>query len=505
MQELYLRMPLDIQMFTTDLKSTKTQTYEKHRLESEMFAYLDRTLEDAAYENNNFESFGDFIDVPSNNSKKVKIRKSGKYKANAGLLLEGVIPNEDDGMANYAYEFSIGTYGGYITYTDELGEFSINNGEVARLQRNQGLAVGEIFDARRRDILLSIPNRYFARKNNASGVPVDWNSSDLTDLTTIRNKVGRINLQDLIKMKTQLLRNGVKPYEDGCFVFLMTPEMSDDLLTLVKDNNVHSFIELAKYTGKDKIIYEGEIGKWNQIRFVVNIGLKPIVENSENTLGKSIHAGILMGKYEGHKAVAWVRFKGKGNRPQTIHKPLEAGGARENPLNQIGSIGWKKKWGAAVVYPEAAIVYECVSGDVENITVDERLSSRANLVGTFDKDGNYTAGTNPEYLNGITVGSNEITGGIVAINVLSKVGTKYVDGGTFKTYLATNTDTYETIINKFIADNEVISTYGELTSSNFYTLNANGSTTSLVTSTNVGKGITTIYMYKQVDKTNNNQ
>ena len=42
--------------------------------------------------------------------------------------------------------------GGYITYSDQLDIYSLNDGWATRLQKNQGRAVGEMFENKIKNI-----------------------------------------------------------------------------------------------------------------------------------------------------------------------------------------------------------------------------------------------------------------------------------------------------------------------------------------------------------------
>ena len=99
-----------------------------------------------------------------------------------------------------------------------------------------------------------------------------------------------------------------------------------------------------------------------------------------------------------------VKLAGYGE-PKTVVKPIDAGGAKENPLNQIGSVGWKLMgWGGTILYAEAVMVYECES-DIEVATPFEDTARAAFTSGVTGARTNgtstaATASTNKTIKNG---------------------------------------------------------------------------------------------------------
>lgn len=346
---------LNIQMFGTDLKGTNTATFGKRLSEAEAHKYYDMTLKDAIYEAYTWEKYFDIINLPKNHGKTYSWRASGKMVTNSEPVLEGVQPDEDQPMETYEYTTTLNSFGGYIRYTDELDLFSIDP-ETTRLQRNQGYAVGEVFQDKAYEIMLSSKNRWFA----GATITAD------TTLTSARNAVTGFNLDDLRKIKAFLKRQKVKGFDGGDYVILVSPEVVSSLTTLAKDNDKFTFIELMKDYKNTKPIYEGEIGRWNGFRFVEDNNIKTIATSSA---GKAIHGCVILGKFKNEKGQAILKLEGKG-KPETILKPLGSAGT-EDPLNQIGTIGWKASgWGGFVKYSQATIIYECLADEVAEMMED---------------------------------------------------------------------------------------------------------------------------------------
>ena len=398
-----LRFPLNIQTFATQntkIISDNTATYGKRMSETEANAYYDKTLKDALYEEYSFEQYFDTITLPKNNGKTMKLRKSGRYVTNGEPLVEGVVPKEDEPMSTFWYSVSLDDWGGYISYTDQVDIYSLDSGESTRLQRNQGNAVGELFQLKARDILYSTTNHWFATPvSNGADNPAGLT---LTSLDSARKSCGSFNLNDLRKIKAFLRRNHVKGYSGKEYVILISPEIESDLLDLSKNEKKFTFVEITNYQNGEPIM-DGEIGRWNGFRFVVDNG---ITETATVTVGgatKHIHGVVILGKYRGEKGAKIVKLEGYGN-PETIVKPLGSAGTND-PLNQKGTIGWKcLGWGGVVLYDEAVMLYECVAdqivGDFTAEDYEANETARPAFIGGYDKNGDAITPVDKIMVNG---------------------------------------------------------------------------------------------------------
>lgn len=347
-------LKMNIQMFattSTEIKSANTATFGKKLSEAELKPYYDGVLKPAIYETYTLEKYTDTVTIPQNVGKTITFRYSGKYVTNGEPLVEGVRPKEDEPMSTYEMQLTLQDWGGYITFTDQVDIYSLDKGESTRLQKNQGYAVGELFRKKTRDIFYSSRNRWFA------GVDV----SEVTSLEDARSKVGAFNLEDLNNIRAWLVRNDIKPYEGSHYLVLISPEVTATLLSLEKKDDKFTFVEVANYMQNEKAVYDGEIGKWGRFRFVEDPAIIGIT--SASTDGKEVHGCLVLGKKGDEKGVKITKLAGKGN-PESFPKAPGSSGTND-PINQIGSIGWKVMgWGGAVLYSEAVMVYECLANEV---------------------------------------------------------------------------------------------------------------------------------------------
>lgn len=434
---------LMIQRFATDLKSANAATYGKRMTETEAHVYYDMTLKDALYENYNAEKYFDTVNLPKNHGKKMRFRKSGKYVTNGQPLVEGVLPPEDKPMDTYEYEVSLQSFGGYIKFTDELDLFSIDKGESTRLQRNQGYAVGDLFQEKARNILLSSKNVWFAGAN----------MSNVSTLQGGYDACQAFSLDDLRKIKVFLSRTKVKPYDGGDYVMLISPEVESDIMSLSKHDDKFTFIELSAYTQNTKPLMEGEIGRWNNFRFVRDNMIKDVAKTTSNA---AVHGCIILGKYNNEKGAKLVKLEGEG-APKTILKPLTSGGAIENPLNQVGSIGWKTHgWGGTVLYSEAVMVYYCLADSaVEPFAEADRDAAIAKYDGNTGVKTDLASTREEIHANG-----KEFAAKLLTIAVSD--GSKVVD--TAARYVVTTANDVKTILEELEENADYINSY--VTSSN---------------------------------------
>jgi N4-gp56 family major capsid protein len=477
------RIKLNIQMFAeNDLKSENTATYGKRMSETEAHTYYDMTLKDALYENYNAEKYFDTITLPQNHGKKMRFRKSGKYVTNGQPLVEGVLPPEDKPMDTYEYEVALQSFGGYIKFTDELDLFSIDKGETTRLQRNQGYAVGDLFQEKARNILLSSKNVWFA-------------GADVSSVTTLQGGYDActgFDLEDLRKIKTFLSRTKVKPYEGGDYVMLISPEVESDIMTLAKSDSKFSFIELSAYTQNTKPLMEGEIGRWNNFRFVRDNMIKDVAVTSD---GKAVHGCIVLGKYNNEKGAKLVKLSGAG-APKTILKPLESGGANENPLNQVGSIGWKcQGWGGTVLYSEAVMVYYCLADSaIAPYAEDERDAVIAKYDGNTGVKSTYS---NPEQIH---ANNKKFAGKLLTVAISDGAN----EIGQVGRYVVTSANEIKAILEDLEVDADMLASY-EVASNKvkFYTAKACSTAYTKADTTTALSADVTVFVKKVVTKIHN--
>lgn len=389
---------INLQLFTTDLKSANTTTFKGKEPIAEAHAFCDKTLIESIYEEYTFEKYCDTVRIPQNAGKTYTSRKELPYDANINELQEGVVPDEDAPMGVVEFQVKLANFGGWTSYTDEAEIYDIDNGVVARIARNQGGSVGEKLQYKLRDVFYSSRNRWFAGVATVSAT-----------LAATRAGVTAIDLNDFKKIRTKLKRMKVKPYDGKNYLVLISPEVEQTLYDLKKtaDNGTYSFLEMQGFKQNLVDMSDGSIGTFLNFKFIPEDALGEIKDASgnavTNTGGSKIHGCVILGKYRGHKGVELVKLAG-GGAPKTIIKEKGSAGTND-PLNQKGTVGWKMQgWGANVKYLEACMVYECASDmDIATEFEDKARESYIRGVTGAVSSGNavsITAGTNKVIKNG---------------------------------------------------------------------------------------------------------
>jgi len=398
-----MRKKINLQLFTTDLKSANTTTFKGKEPIAEAHAFADKNLVECIYDEYTFEKYCDTVRIPQNAGKTYTSRKSLPYVANINELQEGVVPDEDAPMGEVEFQVKLSNFGGWTSYTDEAEIYDIDNGVVARITSNQGGAVGEKLQEKLRDIFYSSPNRWFAGVSSVSAT-----------LAATRAGVTPIDLNDFKKIRTKLKRMKVKPYDGKYYYVLISPEIEQTLYDLKKtaDNGTYSFLEMQGFNqGKLFDTADGSIGAFLGFKFIVEDVLGEIKDTSgnavTNTGGFKIHGCVILGKYRQHKGVELVKLAG-GGAPKTIIKEKGSAGTQD-PLNQKGTVGWKMQgWGANVKYLEACMIYECASDmdiatefdDKDRAAFIRGVTGARQTVSGTEQAVSISAGTNKTIKNG---------------------------------------------------------------------------------------------------------
>lgn len=352
---------INLQLFATapkDLKTESTTTYGAVKSIDEAHAYFDRTLKQAVYDEYTFEKYADTIILPQNNGETYTFRKSTPYVLNFNELVEGVVPTEDDPMGIEEFTVKLADFGGFTTFTNKYDIYALNgqNSVATRIEQNQGGALGEALQKRVRDVMYSSPNLWAAGATQSS-------AQSAATLAAFQALAGPFSLNDLRLIKVALKRQKVKPYKDGKYYFLMSPEIEASLFDLTKtaEGNTYTYLEVLQNSKQNIPDLPGYIGDFMDFRFVTEDALGEFT-NDDGTVAKGknnapLHGCVILGKYGTEKGLKLIKLSGYG-APQTIVKKVTDGGAKENPLNQIGSVGWViYGWAATVLYTEAVMVY----------------------------------------------------------------------------------------------------------------------------------------------------
>ena len=283
---------------TTDINATTTDT-----LTPEMKTYYDKLLIKLTGPALVHDQFAQKRNIPKNGGKKIEFRKFDPLPKSLTPLTEGVTPKGKK-MSVTDITAEVSQYGDYVLLSDVIQMTSIDPMVVEATEEIADQA-GRTLDTITREVINAGTNVQYAGGAAAR--------SAITAANTL-------NVMEVMKAVATLKGQNAKPVGDS-FVAVLHP------FVLVRDEE---YKEMFKYTNA-KPMYEGEIGKFSNVRFVESTEAK--IWNLAGD-GVSVFSTLVIGK----NAYGTTEIEGGGL--QHIVKPLGSSGAAD-PLNQRSTVGWK--------------------------------------------------------------------------------------------------------------------------------------------------------------------
>ena len=295
---------LNLQLFA-DAHEQLQNTTGSSGMSAEMKTFYERRLIDQALPALVHDQFGDSYPIPANNGKIIEFRKYDALPKATTPLTEGVTP-EGQALTVTTVTAEVHQYGGWVPLTDMVQMTTIDNNVV---QATSVLASqsGRTMDTIVRDILAGGTNVIYAPKVS-DGVE-----------TPVTSRAG-------LDATAQLKVQNADPIGSagGSYVCIIHPYTAYDLK---KDP---AWVEAHKYASPEEI-FEGEIGKIGNVRFVETSEAK-IWKGTGCPTGLAVFGTLVLGAH----AYATTELEGGGL--QHIVKQLGYG---DDPLNQRASVGWK--------------------------------------------------------------------------------------------------------------------------------------------------------------------
>lgn len=286
---------------TTDINATTTDT-----LTPEMKTYYDKLLIKLTGPALVHDQFAQKRNIPKNGGKKIEFRKFDPLPKALTPLTEGVTPKGKK-MSVTDITAEVSQYGDYILLSDVIQMTSIDPIVVEATEEIAEQA-GKTLDTITREVINAGTNVQYAGGAAARSAITAANV---------------LNVAEVMKAVTTLKGQNAKPVGDS-FVAVLHPYVALDLM---RDEE---YKEIFKYTNA-KPMYEGEIGKFSNVRFVESTEAK--IWNLAGD-GVSVFSTLVIGKN------AYGTTEVEGGGLQHIVKPLGSSGAAD-PLNQRSTVGWK--------------------------------------------------------------------------------------------------------------------------------------------------------------------
>ena len=275
-------------------------------LSVEMKTYYEKRLIDLAEPKLVHNQFGDKYPIPRNGGKTIEFRKYDPLPKATTPISEGVTPAGSQlNVTNITA--TVAQYGDYVQISDMLDLTAIDN-NIVQSTKLLGSQAGRTLDTITRDIINGGSNVLYAGARASR--------SALTAADTL--------VPDLFNQAAAILAGNNADYIDDSFVAIVHPYAKYDLISSPQWIDVHKYADPTA-------IYEGEIGKLGNVRFVESTEAK-IWNDSTCPSGLAVFSTLVLGAH----AYGVTDIEGGGL--QHIVKQLGYG---DDPLNQRASVGWK--------------------------------------------------------------------------------------------------------------------------------------------------------------------
>lgn len=301
-------------------------------------AVYDRKLLSRAVASQVFDMFGQAKSIPANsNTKKAFAYRYKNILPATTPLAEynGSNIKAENKIVRESVEYSVGHYGDYIKYSDELDLYDLDNIQASFLDI-LGDQASLTIDTIRRDVLRGGTNVVYADGGTTRLSVVD-NGKIATenDFKIMAVKLKNQRATKFKKVITGTANIGTQPIRSA-YIGICSPEVTEDYRNLTGWKNVETYADYAK-------AIDEEVGSIGDFRIIESTNNAPIDVVGTNTQHHNVYISYFMGE----NAYATVTLRGKQGI-QTKVKPLGSAGAAD-PLDQYGTIGWKAITGCAIL------------------------------------------------------------------------------------------------------------------------------------------------------------
>lgn len=336
--------------------------------------FYEKTLLMGLRDNNILMQFAKKTTLPKNHGEVISWRKKKPVPVQKNAdgtvrkLVEGITPSSNK-LEFVEYKATLAEYGDWIRLTKKLSNLAIDP-ILTEAAEGLGESAGNTFEDAILEVLYTCTNIVYGGTGKTKDTIV---ANDIMDVTLLH------------RVKAYFEKRNVKPYVDGKYVMIISPDVEFDLKNATTGNA--SWIDIAKYTDKEHVM-KGEIGSFMGFKFIVYNKL-----GMETGAGASKDVTLTNCIAFGKDAYGVVDLEGEnGSNIHVFYN--EPGKVGTDPLKQRQSLAWKDEgWACRILYPEALTIVKVPTQLTAMADIDEEaIYGTANvttIAGTANKYQSY--------------------------------------------------------------------------------------------------------------------
>ncbi len=288
------------------------------------------------------DKFGDVKPLPRNTADTITFRRPVPYIVSTTQLVEGVTP----APKSISYEdvsVQMGQYGDLFEISDRVVDMAEDP-----VLSNASMLLGEQAAETKELILWGVLRAGTNVFYSGTGTPAA--RSDVNDTITLnlqRAVIRSLNNQRAKKVTTMVSASpkfGTEAVAPGFVAFGHT-----DLEQDIRD--MDGFTPVERY-GNFSPISQYEVGKVEQVRYILSPVLEPFTDAGSGTLNGMVSTGgsnvdVYPVIYVAKNAYGTVPLKGAGSMNPTVINPGTI--SKSDPLGQRGYVGWKMYYAALIL------------------------------------------------------------------------------------------------------------------------------------------------------------
>lgn len=281
--------------------------------------------------------WGQVRDIPTGNTLVIKFRRYTLLSAATTALSEGVTPSGSQ-LSITDVTATVAQYGDFVTLTDLLVLTTLDP-VLTETADVLGQQAGNTLDILTRDVITAGTTIQYAAGATTTGTvtaSMKFNRAEVKEaVRTLRGN----DAKRVTRMVSPTTGFGTSPI-DAAYVGIVTENTAFDL----SDEN--GWVPVEEYASQ-KDVMEGEIGKLEQVRFVMTTNGK--IDSAAGSGSIDVHYTLILGQdFYGITRVSGAAMK-------NIIKPLGSAGTAD-PLDQRSTSGWKATFVAKVLNENFAVL-----------------------------------------------------------------------------------------------------------------------------------------------------